>query len=747
MLSVAHRIKTVQQPLKGYVPVALFMEYHYVDEYSPAIIEPAFAPIQGMAVDYMTRFLLTNDKEAAFNISIMGAKLVDEAMETNKELINIKKLLNGVTGLDDLSIKNACQIVGYDTAYRAGVKAFQDVNTIIPNEKLIENVRIMVIRGLTFLKSVQPIIKTEVTFEGGYTTLVSSGDGDYLTKDTIIDFKVSTAKLSSKWTLQLLMYYLLGIHSKHSEFKQIKYLCIFNPYENKSYVADLKDISDESKYKVSNLVLGYKMTYSRLSYNKEKDDYTPDYSKWEYVEGSDINVTYAFLRENFSETDFDINDYVDGIHNITTDDYWTFLRRHIPEYETSTKPIFRYTDHIVMIKHNGYYMFLSVSPKGKLSVLHGASLKRAEYSPEYYFDNIERYSLAVVNRFSKYWDALYKISDTLQSLEPDQKSVKKTAYVDYLNRCKVLNIPHTSFQEWYKENKGRIKLSGRVHGCIVDIDYLNHIYLNPYDGTVAPYSAISMYDKNVYKNTMSLISAKRPEMLPAFKELSKKEPTALVLAGTSERHDLVTVDDTIDTDFVKEYSYDMYAISNRLKGLQAIYDYKLVIDWYDNILNDNKALLEDKYLIKKPSAAPKTKYVGNCIEQYGGRRATLIAYRNSNDVDIAFEDRVTLYRVTVDKWKNGKLVHPDMQEEYDKQERQKKQNRAKTQNTISSEPKKSTNQKLKYLGMTRMMNCGMKATIIEYINCNNITVQFEDGVIRSNIRSDHFMDGKVRHTQ
>lgn len=51
----------------------------------------------------------------------------------------------------------------------------------------------------------------------------------------------------------------------------------------------------------------------------------------------------------------------------------------------------------------------------------------------------------------------------------------------------------------------------------------------------------------------------------------------------------------------------------------------------------------------------------------------------------------------------------------------------------------------KYVGMTKVMNCGLKATIIYYEKWNNITVRFEDGLIRTNIRTDHFMNGKVGH--
>ena len=38
---------------------------------------------------------------------------------------------------------------------------------------------------------------------------------------------------------------------------------------------------------------------------------------------------------------------------------------------------------------------------------------------------------------------------------------------------------------------------GSIHGCIVDIDYYNHIYINPVDGKITPYFAYDM-EQNMY---------------------------------------------------------------------------------------------------------------------------------------------------------------------------------------------------------------------------------------------------------
>ena len=47
--------------------------------------------------------------------------------------------------------------------------------------------------------------------------------------------------------------------------------------------------------------------------------------------------------------------------------------------------------------------------------------------------------------------------------------------------------------------------TGAVHGCIVDIDWFNHVYLNPFDGKVTPYFAMDMTGKLVFNNMESLL--------------------------------------------------------------------------------------------------------------------------------------------------------------------------------------------------------------------------------------------------
>lgn len=263
MYSVTKRISMVKQLYGGYLNKKQFDITTIDDEKILNETENIHASLIGLAVDYLTRFMMGTTVEKAFKISLQGAMCLDLFLNsaTDKKglaLKNAKKLLKGIKGLDDESVSNACKLVGYDVCFRAGIIGYKPVEEINPDSDTTENIVIMVNRSLTFWKEYGPIIKDGFTFEGGYTDIVSSGDGDYLTKDTLWDFKVSKDEPKSKYTLQLLMYYIMGCHSIHPEFEKIEKLGIFNPRKNKVYLANTSSISPEIIEKVSQEVIGYK---------------------------------------------------------------------------------------------------------------------------------------------------------------------------------------------------------------------------------------------------------------------------------------------------------------------------------------------------------------------------------------------------------------------------------------------------------------------------------------------------------
>lgn len=257
MSSVTRRIKEIKQPRGGYLTPKQFNVYEYNDGIVLNENENIHTSIVGLCVDYLTRFMLGNTVEDAFRISLKGALQLDMINGKKQNIYKAKSLADSIKGLDDESIASACQLCGYDVVFRAGVAGYKPVETILPDEDTISNIRIMVNRSLNFIKDYGPIILDGFTFEGGYTETVDAGDGDFLTNDTLWDFKVSKSEIKNQHTLQILMYYLMGIHSIHEVFQDIKKLGIYNPRLNKVYTLEISTIPEEIINEVGDYVIGY----------------------------------------------------------------------------------------------------------------------------------------------------------------------------------------------------------------------------------------------------------------------------------------------------------------------------------------------------------------------------------------------------------------------------------------------------------------------------------------------------------
>lgn len=249
MYSVTQRAKTFKQPRGGFLSIKAFEKIKFDDGVTLSE-ENIHASLVGMAVDYLTRFMSGTPVEEAFLVSVAGADSIGR-------IADAAKLLKGITGLNDSSIYNACQLVAFDVCFRADPIMYVPYDTIKPDFNTIGNIHVMVERSLKFLKQFGPVTKDGFTLDGGYTKLVSHGDGDFLTKDTLFDFKVSKSAPTTKHTLQILMYYIMGKHSSVEEFKTISKIGFYNPRLNTAYLLDMAKVSDDIMHVVSRDVIGY----------------------------------------------------------------------------------------------------------------------------------------------------------------------------------------------------------------------------------------------------------------------------------------------------------------------------------------------------------------------------------------------------------------------------------------------------------------------------------------------------------
>ena len=112
--------------------------------------------------------------------------------------------------------------------------------------------------------------------------------------------------------------------------------------------------------------------------------------------------------------------------------------------------------------------------------------------------------------------------------------------------------------------------------------------------------------------------------------------------------------------------------------------------------------------------ATKTDRLGETRMMNCGIEATIIRYGRCDDIDVRFEDGAVAKNKAYGEFKRGKIAHPSTTAE----------NR---------------------LGETRMMNCGMEATIIRYENNRDIDVRFEDGKVVGHKAYGTFKRGEIAH--
>lgn len=250
-VSVTRRISQIPQPHGGFInPRAMTVRRLGQGMDSLHTNENVHPSLVGSAVDYLTRLMTGAAAREAFRISELGAANVGKTKL-------FETLLHEISELEDDSVTAAVKLAGFDSAYRAGRQAYRPVEELMPDASTIENIRTMVKRSLAFFDIYGPVTLEGFDLEGGYTKTVAAGDGDFLTEDTLWDFKVSKHPVKKEHTLQLLMYWRMGLRSVHPEFKGIRRLGTYNPRRNEVSIIDTAEIPDDIIKSVERDIIRY----------------------------------------------------------------------------------------------------------------------------------------------------------------------------------------------------------------------------------------------------------------------------------------------------------------------------------------------------------------------------------------------------------------------------------------------------------------------------------------------------------
>ena len=248
--------------------------------------------------------------------------------------------------------------------------------------------------------------------------------------------------------------------------------------------------------------------------------------------------------------------WADGLYQITPQQYMDFNAGRGIQME-----YFRQQGDIYALKQKGIYMFMLQYGLG-LYLLRGGQKLNVFHGLEYYAANLEKYVEKIQMAFRPYRNALDKIAAEVK----------------------------------------RFGGSGYVHGSIVDIDFYNHINLDPFNGIIMPYFALDTTGRIGFRSIRELLeSSPIPArgsngnpLLSAYTKLLDAGGMSILVPTVKE--DALAV---VPTEVLDEK--DIYAPSRVMKSIQYLLDKGVVRVWNDAVLAmvDKNALPETQQELQK----------------------------------------------------------------------------------------------------------------------------------------------------
>lgn len=269
---------------------------------------------------------------------------------------------------------------------------------------------------------------------------------------------------------------------------------------------------------------------------------------------SDNQIGYGgvvHLKSFYMSRKYDIfRYYPDGIHKITKELYHDYYRSKNMSMTCNREGTF------MMIKRNSMYCFF-YQKGNKLYMLDGGAIRDAsDHDLDYYFDNMIKYAEIVHGFVKEYQDRLMAISSMVKAIGGD----------------------------------------GHMHGCIVDVDFFNHVYLNPFDGTVTSYVATDVVNKYVFPGFEAMLESERKDLLREYRKVLNQEgaslPVVLTKQTGSEGHYGGT---------------DIYKVSRFFYTMQHLTDSFVIRRW------------DDKLIIASEEDRPGTNVLSLLLDEKGER--------------------------------------------------------------------------------------------------------------------------------
>ncbi len=229
------------------------------------------------------------------------------------------------------------------------------------------------------------------------------------------------------------------------------------------------------------------------------------------------------------------SDYEDGIYEITSQEYQDFSRG-----KNISMTFNRQINILYMLKKNEYYCFIHKTKTGSLSMLNGGALRKLDVKDvKYYYDNMDSMVAFIEAPLNKY----------------------------------------RAYQESIANEIKRIGGCGWIHGCIIDIDFYTHVYVNPVDMTVRSYRASDIINKLVYPTVPALLKNECPELYANYLKMIEGEKANPLAVKLTKNEVALLPQEYLET--------DIYKASREIKKMQKLSS-KVLTTWYDIVPERNE---------------------------------------------------------------------------------------------------------------------------------------------------------------
>lgn len=239
-------------------------------------------------------------------------------------------------------------------------------------------------------------------------------------------------------------------------------------------------------------------------------------------------------------------DYTDGCYEITTRQYAQFLFYHNESIEGTTLidcQLAKGNAKFFMIKHSGFYGFFVINSKTGTKICVGGRIK-----------NVSR--IKDINYFDK-------------------------CFLNVLEQFISILLPYRKFQEQISLEIKNLGYSGKIHGCIIDVDFFHHVMINPIDSSVTFYYSPSFGAVQIYETFYNLLAN-----IEKIEFNNDKSTKLKIYRQMVNDNSLITQSSESIQKYIRkivkiDIKNSMYALSNRLIQLQRIFTSNILRDWND----------------------------------------------------------------------------------------------------------------------------------------------------------------------